>query len=196
MSTEFLDEMQSAQERLEEGPLLPRFLKTSDTQTTAADTATLTSLPPADFIRVYDDAALTWVDSDGATQEATRLDTYSQLVSKVNNGIPEGSIYYFIDEDGGTKSIRINQQSASFDFTLSYYASEPALTGANDNQWTTGPQASLIMAMAGIEIAVWLRDDRALQYFTALEQRERARMIRSIEADEWGGMSLVMGDPD
>ncbi len=196
IATAFLEEMQAAQDFLESNPQLPRFLKTSSTQVTAANLADLQNLPPAGFIRVYDDAALTWVDSDGNTQEAKRLDTRSQLISKINAGITEGNIYYFIDEANGTVLIRINPQTESFDYTLTYYAEQTALTGANDNLWTTGRQQRLIMAIAGKHLAQWLRDDRALQYFQGLEQQEYGRMIRQIEADEWGDTDLVMGDPD
>jgi hypothetical protein len=50
--------------------------------------------------------------------------------------------------------------------------------------------------MAGMELATWLRDDRALQKFTGQAQTARRILINQIESDEWGDMDLTMGGPD
>jgi len=195
ITTEFLDEMKAAQEKLERNPTLPRFLKVREPGVGAAGATTLVN--PADFIRFYDDAGIEYT-IDGTTEKkfATRLDTFQQLQSKINNGIPEGQMFYFIDESSSGITFRINEQTEDFSYAYRYYKKQPVLTGANDNKWTTGPQAEYIMAMAGVELAVWLRDDRALKYFTDLEAKERRSMVSQIESDEWGDTDLVMGDPD
>ena len=187
ITSEFLDEMIAAQERLERGPALPRFLKKTVTITTAANSPVLTGLPPSDFIRVYDDAALTYIDSSGNEKKAARVDMYDQLRMWRNRGVPTDCVYYFIDTN---TNIEINAQPTDVDFTFTYYAKDAAPN--TDNLWTTH-QGDLIMAMAGTELAAWLRDDRALQYFTNVAQHERVRMVKQIEADEWGDTDLIMG---
>lgn len=196
ITTEFLDEMIAAQEELEQLPTLPKWMKSLTAWiTTPADDIILTSLPPADFIRVYDDQALQYLDEGGTEQRAIRLDTRNQLVSKRNAGIQE-DIYWYLDELSATHSIEIAPtQTRDVDFRLSYYAKDTVLTGINTNNWCL-KDPNQILGTAGEQIAVWLRDDRALKYYQGMFQKARGQMIRRIEADEWGDMDLVMGDPD
>ena len=193
ITTEFLDEMKAAQEELEKGPALPKWLKdtTGDLVTPAGDVI-LTDLPPADFIRAYDDQALVYDADDGTEKRAIRLDTRNQLVSKRNAGV-SGAIYWFLVSN--TEIEIVPAQEVDRTFRLTYYANDIVLTGGNSNGWCTY-EANLILGLAGMELAQWLRDDRALKYFTGLASRARGQMIRQIEADEWGDTDLVMGDPD
>lgn len=193
ITTEFLDEMKAAQEELEKGPALPKWLKetTGDLVTTAGDVI-LNGIPPADFIRVYDDQALAYDADDGKEKRAIRLDTRNQLVSKRNAGV-SGDIYWYLVSN--TEVEIVPAQTVDRTFRMTYYAVDTVLTGSNTNGWCTS-EANLILGMTGIELANWLRDDRALKYYTGLATRARAQMIRQIEADEWGDVDLVMGDPD
>jgi hypothetical protein len=204
ITTEFLDEMISAQELLEKMGALPKWLKTiSADETTVAGDILLTNLPPADFIRVYDDQALEYLTSDGNYKRAIRLDTRNQLVSKRNAFSALSSqdsvaddIWWYLDRTAGVKQIEITPtQTRDVDFHLTYYAAETVLTGSNDNQWCTF-EPDLISGMAGMELATWLRDDRALQKFTGQAQTARRILINQIESDEWGDMDLTMGGPD
>lgn len=201
---EFLDEMISAQELLEKMGALPKWMKTTSAdETTLAGNAILTNLPPADFIRVYDDQALEFLDTDGNYNRAIRLDTRNQLVSKRNafsalsgqNSVV-ADIWWYLDRDAGVRDIEITPtQSRDVDFHLTYYAAETVLDGGNDNQWCTF-EPDLISGMAGMELAVWLRDDRALKKFTSQAQTARRILVNQIEADEFGDVDLVMGGPD
>ena len=193
ITNEFLDEMKAAQEKLEMSPQLPKILKkTTAPISTPQDATTLTSIPPTDFIRVYDDFGLLYVDDAGNEKGAKRLDTRQQLISKKNAGI-SGEIYYFVVSNAVIE-IAPKLSRATL-FTMTYYAKDVVLTGANENLWT-GNFGELILGMAGTEIANWLRDDRALQYFQGLAQTERRRMVLQVEADEWGDTDLTMGGPD
>lgn len=193
VTAEFLDEMKAAQERLEQGPQLPKFLKTTTGDlSTVSGLTILTSIPPADFIRVYDDFALVYDDEDGKEKGAKRLDTRQQLISKKNAGI-SGEIYYFVSSLTEVEIAPALTRDTTFRMT--YYAKDTVLDGDNENLWTA-QLGELIMAMAGKELAVWLRDDRAIEYYTALEQSERRRFIIQAEADEWGDQDLTMGGPD
>lgn len=193
IDNEFLDEMKAAQEKLEQRPQLPKFLKTTtgDLPTVSGNTI-LTALPPTDFIRVYDDFSLVYDDEDGKEKGAIRLDTRQQLISKKNAGI-SGEIYYFLPSK--TEVEIAPELTRDTTFRMTYYATDDVLTGSNENLWTA-QLGELIMAMAGMEIAVWLRDDRALAYFSTLHDKERAMFLRQVEADEWGDMDLTMGGPD
>jgi len=198
VTTEFLDEMIAAQEELEGMPQLPKFLKAQTLwETTPQGNILLTNLPPADFIRVYDDQALAYLAEDGKEKHAKRLDTRNQLVSKRNAGVsPNGTIYYYIDEMGGTKYIEISHaQDRDVQWRLTYYAQDTILTGANSNLWCAR-EPNQILGFAGMNLATWLRDERALKYYQGLYSSARSKMIRQIEADEWGDTDLVMGDPD
>ncbi len=193
ITTEFLDEMKAAQEKLEMSPQLPKILKkTTASISTPLDAVTLTSIPPADFIRIYDDFGLLYVDDASNEKGAIRLDTRQQLISKKNAGI-SGEIFYFIVSNTVIE-IAPKLTRATF-FTMNYYAKDVVLNGANENLWT-GNFGELMLGMAGEQIAVWLRDDRALQYFANLAATERRRMVIQVEADEWGDSDLVMGGPD
>ncbi len=201
ITTEFLDEMIAAQELLEKMGALPKWLKTiSANFTTPEGDIILTSLPPADFIRVYDDQALEFVDADGNYRRAIRLDTRNQLVSKRNafaalsnqDSVDEDIWWYLVDK---TEIEITPTQTRDVDFRLTYYAAETVLTGGNTNQWCTF-EPDLISGMAGIELATWLRDDRALKKFTSQAQTARRILVNQIESDEFGDVDLVMGGPD
>lgn len=193
ITADFLDEMKAAQIKLEKSGALPKWLKTTtgDLVTPSGDVL-LTGIPPADYIRVYDDQALVYDADDEAERRVIRLDTRNQLVSKRNAGV-SGNIYWY--EVSKTVFEIVPAQSVDRTFRLTYYAMDTILTGANDNQWTAN-EGELIMGMAGVELATWLRDDRALQYYTNLAATERRRMVNQIESDEWGDIDLVMGGPD
>lgn len=198
LTTEFLDEMLAAQEGLEKSGQLPKWLKTwSALETTPAGNILLTNLPPADFIRIYDDQGLVYLDEGGKEQHAKRLDTRNQLVSKRNAGnLTSEDIYYYIDDISNTKYIEISHaQTRDVQWRLNYYAADTVLNGSNTNNWCAN-EPDLILGIAGQELAHWLRDDRALQYFQGLEAKGRRRMMVQVEADEWGDTDLVMGDPD
>lgn len=201
ITTEFLDEMIAAQELLEKMGALPKWLKTiSANFTTPAEDIILTSLPPGDFIRVYDDQALEFLDDDGNYKRAVRLDTRNQLVSKRNafsalsnqNSVDEDIYWYLVSN---TEIEITPTQSRDVDFRLTYYAAETVLDGGNDNQWCEF-EPDLISGMAGIELATWLRDDRALKKFTSQAQTARRILVNQIESDEFGDVDLVMGGPD
>ncbi len=201
ITTEFLDEMIAAQELLEKMGALPKWMKTTTADiTTVAGLTTLTTLPPADFIRVYDDQALEFLASDGNYKRAIRLDTRNQLVSKRNafaalsnqDSVDEDIWWYLVSKS----EIEITPtQTRDVDFNLTYYKAETVLTGANNNQWCTF-EPDLISGIAGMELATWLRDDRALQKFQSQAQTARRILVNQIESDEFGDVDLVMGGPD
>ena len=193
ITTEFLDEMKAAQELLEKGGALPKWLrKTTSNETTTNGNTILTNLPPTDFIRVYDDQALVYDDDDGKEKHARRLDTRNQLISKKNEGI-SGEIYWFLLSQ--TQIEIAPALTRDTVFRLTYYAKDTVLTGGNENNWVAN-EPDLISGMAGYNLACWLRDDRAKQYFSGVASSARRLMVNQIEADEYGDIDLVMGDPD
>lgn len=194
ITADFLDEMKAAQIKLEKSGALPKFLRTTTGDlTTVAGLVILTGIPPTNYIRAYDDQALVFDDTDSAEQRAKRLDTRNQLISKKNAGITEGQIFWY--EASKTEIEIAPELSVDTVFRLTYYAKDTVLTGGNENLWTAN-EGELIMAMAGEQLSVWLRDDRALKYYQTLAATERRRMVNQIESDEWADTDLVMGDPD
>jgi hypothetical protein len=147
-------------------------------------------------LRLRDDRAIEYLDGDGNLQQMWHLDTYQQLKQKEANGISSGKIYYWIDRADDEWSV-IFAPEQTFDLTpiVMGYAPEVVLTGANDNSWCAN-EPGLILGIAGVQLAAWLRDDRASQYFQGLEQRGRRRMIARLESETWADSDLVMGDPD
>lgn len=193
ITTEFLDEMKAAQKKLEKAGALPKWLKTTTGDITTLEGNTiLTSLPPTGYIRAYDDQALVYDDDDGDEQRAIRLDTRNQLISKKNAGV-SGEIYWY--EVSKTVIEVAPELTRDYVFRMTYYAKDTVLSGSNSNTWCS-EEGELIMGMAGIELAVWLRDDRALKYYSNLAATERRRMVNQIESDEFADVDLVMGGPD
>lgn len=204
ITNEFLDEMIAAQELLEKMGTLPKWMKTtSSNQVTLKNLTVLTNLPPTGFIRVYDDQALVYDDEDGNERRAIRLDTLNQLISKRNafadtdlGNTTAADIWWYMDSDGNTKSIQITPtQTRDVTWRLKYYAAETVLDGGNTNNWCA-LEPDMIMGMAGIELATWLRDDRALKKFTSQASIGRRTMVNQQESDEFGDTDLVMGGPD
>lgn len=197
---DFLDEMKSAQEELEEGPTLPNWLLKDLTATpnpiTAGTTSFVLSHTNGKILRLRDDRAIEYLDSDGNLQQMWHLDTYQQLKQKKDNGIPSGKIYYWIDRQDDAWTVHFEpEQTYSLTVIVNGFAPEATLTGSNENGWLRN-EPQLIVGLAGVNLASWLRDDRALQYFQGLEQRGRRRMITRVESEVWADSDLVMGDPD
>ncbi len=194
VTTEFLDEMQAAQEELERMGALPKWLKvtTGDFTTLEGVTTPLVSLPPADFIRVYDDQSLVYDDDEGNERLAIRLDTRNQLISKKNAGI-SGEIYWFqLSKTAFEVAPALPRDTV---FRLTYYAKDTVLTGSNENLWVANAP-EMISGMAGYNLACWLRDDRGKQYFERVAGLARRSLVNQIESDEWGDTDLTMGGPD
>ena len=193
ITNEFLDEMKAAQKKLEKAGALPKWLKvTTGDITTLSGNTILTSPPPTGYIRAYDDQALVYDDDGSKERRVKRLDTRNQLISKKNEGI-SGVIYWY--EVSKTVIEIAPELSRDTVFRMTHYAKDTVLTGSNSNTWCS-EEGELIMGMAGIELATWLRDDRALKYYSNLAATERRRMVNQVESDEWADVDLVMGGPD
>ena len=193
ITTEFLDEMQIAQEELERMGALPKWLKkTTPNETTLEDAVILVNLPPSDFIRVYDDQALVFDDIDGVEKLAVRLDTRNQLISKKNAGISGGIFWFQVSKTIIEIAPALPRDTV---FRLTYYAKDTVLDGGNENLWVA-EAPELISGVAGYNLSCWLRDDRGKQYFQELTGRARRSLVNQIESDEWGDQDLTMGGPD
>lgn len=209
ITADFLDEMQSAQRELEIGQTLPSILDTTTAaiETPAAKTF-VTDLPPADYLKLYDDQGLFYFREDPVANpkagefHAKRLDTRNQLVSKrnasfgVTGGPQPSTIYYVIYKDAGTWKVEFTpEQSISIWFGMRYYAKQDILTGTNNNDWTL-EWGDLISSMAGLALAMSYRDKNAIEYFSQMEQKYRRQMIGRTESELFDDVDLVMGDPD
>ena len=195
LDSDFLAEMILAQERLEQAAFLPRFLKkTSGDEVTTAGEFVVSALPPAGFLRLWDDMPLSYDDEGGNEHEAKKVDTYQELVSKYNAGIATGIIYFYFDPSNNTFHIR-PEQSRDVTFRCRYFGADTVLSGANDNLWTA-KAGELLMAEAGLMIASSLRDTERMQFFATLQQGQRNKLIRADEAEAQAGSDYTMGEPD
>lgn len=200
ITTEFLDEMKAAQEDLENSPGLPNWLISGITAAVApipAGTDFFVLHANTPMIRFVDDYAIEYLEEDLVTRsQMKRLDTLQQLKSKEKAGIPAGSIYYYASRLDNAWRIEF-RPAQTFDLYLNMrgYEEQAILTGANENGWVEN-EPNLMLGIAGAAVAVWLRDDRALKYFSELEQRGRRQMNIRIESEDFADTDLVMGDPD
>lgn len=191
---EIVSEMVHAQRKLEEGPTLPWFLKTSTLVDIDADQETVPfDDTGAAIIRLQDDKALAYVDPEGVAPEDIEVAQQSELAIlharyPGTGGVPKE----FYVESNACIVRPIPTQALQYRLRFYQKDTEPVLDAAT--LWTAN-FPDLIMNMAGVELAWSLRDEFALKRFTDDLVVARSRYVKAVHAREDADQVHIMGDP-
>lgn len=190
VDTQIIDELKLAQTMLEHGPELPWFLlKASSGLVTVANTQTVAV--PSDFLREYDETGglrvLDPTDSNKPKQlekedyqtlrnstwlEETGLPTHYALVGRSWYLFPKPDAVYSLEE--------------------LYYGQDNLLTTDIENDWLK-EAPDLLIASAGLPIAMFLRDKDAVSLFSDMLKISYDRLQQENTARSVAAMAQFMG---
>ncbi len=192
--TEIVGELVHAQRKLEEGPTLPWFLKTTATIIVDADDAeVLFEDTGLSVIRLQDDKALAYTDPEGVADETIEVPQQSELAILHARNPGTGLVpREFYVEDAACIVRPIPTQILTY--TIRVYSKDTAPVLSASTLWMIN-FPDLIMNMAGVELAWSLRDEFALKRFTDDLAIARNRYFKAVHAREDAGQLHVMGDP-
>lgn len=191
--SEIILELKHAQEKLEEGPTLPVFLKADATISPAANAGELllANMNPANsVIRIQDDVPLAY--NDTVSDELVEIPLESELKilrQKYPGEAEQAKLAVF----AGDKFIIRPVPTTAYVYTVRHYKHDTAPTKDNSTLWTIN-FPDLIMNMAGYEVAYTLRDSEAMARFEKDQVIARTRFIRAVAAAEEAGQTHIMGD--
>lgn len=174
---------------LEKGDFLPWFLINAQYVSTAVGDESVEV--PSGFLREYDEGGI-WVENDDGSWTQLEKDSYDTLAADTDLtedlGVPThyalagGDIYLFpaVETAGRIK-------------VLGYYA-DTLLSAVTDttNLWLTHA-ADLMAALAGRNVAAFLRDGEMLQLFAAEAQAAKARLITDTVARAQAAFRAYVG---
>ena len=181
-------ELQQAQNNLEQGTVLPEFLKTERafTFTTVSDERVLL---PGDFLREAEPSALYYVPDDATLAEvelAKEDEDYLRYWYGIRTGKPEA---YSIDNE----YFRLfPKPDASYRVKMIYFGKDDALTSNIENKWLRYAPDFLVGA-AGLRVSTGLRDRRATGEFARMRDEGRAAIFTADEARRHQNRSYFMG---
>jgi hypothetical protein len=207
-----IDEMTHAQvEILEAEAWLPHFLKGFIVITVTGSHYSLVTggtLPgtqsslPTGFIRLLEPTqehdSLTYLNVD-RYDPIPRFDSFRQLKQKHGDGpdradVPGG--YYWDGNPEGTLQLR-PQTNGTVQYLLNYYRHDPntpASPASGDVTLWTKYAGDYLMHTTGVEVATYLRDTAALEYFASKRQEAFNRLQKQKTAADMGDTEMVMGD--
>lgn len=204
IDTIIIDELGFAQEELESKPGLPLFLQHWKDTLIAANTGEIpvSSLKETTgrFIRPVNDGPLSILDTTVVTGDPYKLiRRYPSLEALLTDktgtteGFPEG---YVIDNKTATGFVIVVRPIPTVDQTyrFRYYRGEATAPAVgNSTLWTTnaGP---LLLAETGFNVAQFLRDQAALQFFAQKRAEARRDFINGVTAMEMADFDNSMGD--
>lgn len=199
-----IDEMAAAIEELESRPGLPHFLEHWKDSAVLADVGEIavTGLvePTGRFIRPMNDGPFSVLDTSIATGDQYKLirrypslETLLTDLTGTTEGFPEG---YVISHNMTSGIIIVVRPipTVARTYRFRYYRGDPtAPAAAGTNLWTThaGP---LVLAETGFNVAQYLRDQAALQFFAQKRAEARREFINSAAALEMADFDNSMGD--
>lgn len=183
-------EMQLAQDRLESGPEMPWFLEATATASVAID-ATMATLPTL-YKRTHEDGL--WIRETGTTDAVapiTKIDFPELLKFRKDatvgeSGIPDRYALW------GTTLELYPVADKAYDLIHYHYAKGALLETNIENLWLEYAP-DLMIAETGIVIAMFARDDSAVQVFSAQRADAQERLIRDTVAREEAGRVQRMG---
>jgi hypothetical protein len=189
-ATVILDRLKEAQKDLEKGKTLPKFLLQED-QTLTLLTGTSTVALPAGFLRVDDDNLPHYTDVTTQTPKFINIVRSFAEALKAN-----------FDPDSNAPRVAvirksaidfINNVSADYTLTWSYYKADAVITGNDTNLWLTNAQ-DWIIGEAGYRMALDLENASAAAKFAGLRTQGRAAVFAGIVADEEQAGPIMMGE--
>lgn len=178
-----------AQDELERGKTLPRFLINEDESIAlTADTNTWTL--PSNFIREVDDFGdpNSQFDSDGDIVNLERL-PYDVGYSRYG-GADAGSVVAYSKR--GSTFVFWPTPDEDTTLTISYYAHADDPATASSNAWSENAPG-LLIGLAGMMIAADVHDDPAQQKFAVQYAQAKDSLFKEIVADEDANMSYSLG---
>lgn len=214
LDTIVVDELTHAQtEILEQQAWLPHFLRSfadititgshySIALTTAGKPAEQ-NIAPAGFLRMLEPnsevTGLAYLDVNTKPIPIPRFDSFVQLKQLYGDGgdlgtYPQG--YYWDGNPEGALQLR-PRTIGTVRYFVNFYgqaAQTPTSPdGSNTTVWTRR-LGDLLMHTAGVEIATYLRDQTALEYFVSKRQEADKRAKDQKVAQDQGDTEMVMGD--
>lgn len=198
-----LDEMTHVQtELLERDAWLPDFLKTQLDVSVVGSHAAIPLSSVTGFIRPgqdqNDEAALRYL-SNGYYVDVPRFDSFAKLKQIYGDGADRGEFpggYYWDGNPVGNLQVR-PQTTGTVNYQFNYYRQDPNTASnldANGNCLWSRFAGDLLMHLAGLELATYLRDGDAVSYFGAKLQAAQVAVRRKKTADEMADQEYVMGD--
>lgn len=171
-------EVQTKIQEYELGPVLPWFLETEATLTTAAGTESVSL--PADFLREVEDGALIIYDPAGDYEELRKLslDRIRREVKGEENGFPKA--YAIL----GDKIYLAPVPDAIYTLKLSYFKKSPAFTDSADptTYWCKEASNLVIFGAAAQIAAVHILNAELATALVTLEKRALDALYVATEA--------------
>lgn len=188
-----ISELKLAQSTLETGEFLPWFLLTEMEQT-VTNVADYRVGLPLDFLMECEETGLWYEDANGVRHDLEKKDldqltaTY-QTNSGVVTGPPEryalvGNYFYVFP-----------QPDQAYTLKTIYYGMDQTLDTNIENKWLKWCP-DLLMAMAGVNVAGFVGNDRAAALFQARISSAEAQLIKQHEARANTNREYSMGWDD
>jgi len=197
LQIEVIDELVSAQNKLEEAATLPWFLQHEETEAQAANAETIDTVDELaeTFIRFLDDDPLLFLDPAApATDELSEIVQNSELRIMKQRFPGTGLIpreFVLIGKDIFVRPI----PTQAITYTVRFYRKDPTVPATGTTTlWSTN-FSDLLKNMAGKEIAWTLRDMDAFKLFNDDLAIAKNGFIKVVAARENAGQVHVMGDP-
>lgn len=183
--------LQEAQDDLEQGKTLPKFLIAEDQPLILTIATNAVSLPSG-FLREVDDELPRYTpngeDSPVFIQRKHFIDARNAFEADETGGpkvyvLRKSSLYFFPTAD------------QTYALTWSYYKAADPLTSDIENAWLADRAGKWwLTAEAGLLMARDLRDAGAMQMFTDMANRWRTAVFGEIVAAEDAGGPIAMGE--
>lgn len=183
--------LQEAQDELEHGKTLPRFLIEEDATLTLTVATNSVSLPTG-FLREVDDELPRYTQSGATTPTFIKRKYF-----------PDAREAYELDETGGPKVYSLRKSSLYFfptadqtySLTWSYYKKADPLTTNVENAWLAADVGKwLLIGEAGFRVAKDLRDQSAQDLFNDMRARARAALYGDVVLDEFSAGPIALGE--
>lgn len=191
-------ELRAAQQRLEQGPVRPWFLKEDRAFTFTIPLESRVQLP-SDFLEEDEDSALWYAPADGSLDQEIVKDDLDFLVKNQGNiaadpttlvpipGVPQ---FYAIS---GNYFRLFPTPDAVYKIRMIYYKQDALLTSNIENGWLKYAPW-LVIGEAGIVLAVSARDKVAQAEFARLRSSGGLTLNTQTEARLHANRNYVMGD--
>ena len=152
------------------------------------DTELLTELPPANFLKMYQDLGVFMVDDDGKRQPCVRED-YDMWIQKTKNTSFDTPWYVVLD---GHKIHVRPAPTVARTFGMWYYKRDTTLTLPTSNNFTVEVE-NLMTAMAGEAIGLGIESPRTPWFTQQILVQRKAFIARNTSMEE-ANRERIMGD--
>jgi len=187
-----------AQRTVEGGRSLPTFLLVFDVAIPVVANSP-SFVMPTGFLRLHDDYDMYYLNADGARVFIPRRNYTEGYQAYVASGEPSsgpvGTATGYpsvMVVQSGTQGMFIPTPTRSFTAYLTYYKADRVLDSEIENLWLAN-EPDFLIGLAGMNVAGDLRDQGALQRFSAMTNTAGKGHMGSIVDEELAGRSLVMG---